>query len=74
MRILRSELATASAEVSKNLSVAARQRRKQGFVALLETLLALQEAAQLHAAFVYALLMMQYRQLRLQLMPAPVIL
>ncbi|KAK9809306.1 hypothetical protein WJX73_003160 [Symbiochloris irregularis] len=54
VRILRSELAVAAAEVSKNLSVAAKQRRKQGFIALLETLVALQEAAQMHAAFAEA--------------------
>lgn len=54
MRILRSELAIAAEEVSKNMSVAAKQRRKQGFIALLETLVALQEAAQMHAAFAYA--------------------
>ena len=52
VRVLRSELAAASAEVASNLSVAARQRRKQGFADLLATLTALQEAAQLHAAFV----------------------
>ena len=53
VRILRSELAAAAAEVSANLSVAARQRKKQGFSELLATLVALQEASQLHAAFVY---------------------